>query len=393
MNVACPPRLRTDLCEPFPGFSGGSREEHFSAAPEADWHLIGQFNKQDTMRTIPVGGGPFTVGRDAENSLCIPNPTVSSRHAELRVEAGRIVIRDLESRNGTFLNGHRLQEPTAASEGDVVQFGTAVFKLMCGSYELMNMTASHDVEDDAHALVQFNRMVFERAVVPHYQPIVDVETIRPVGYEVLGRSPLFGLESAAGMFRAAGQSRSEISLSESLRAEGVRAAAILPEEDELFLNTHPLEVGRARLLRSMAALRREWPDRPITLEIPEAAGERRVLWELQADLCVLDIGLACEGFSGEEDRLAGLLELRPDFVKFHMPLLRNIHRAPADRREAVAAAVRRLREAEVSPIALGIETQAEHDACREIGFELAQGYFYGKPVPATSLDARKRSEE
>ncbi len=71
----------------------------------------------------PPGGNLLTIGR-ADSDIVLRQPLVSRRHAELTWEGTRHVIRDLGSRNGTWVNGARIagQRPLAA--GDVVQIGT-----------------------------------------------------------------------------------------------------------------------------------------------------------------------------------------------------------------------------------------------------------------------------
>jgi len=54
---------------------------------------------------IELTDGVYEVGRSAPADILIPIPTVSSRHALLRVEANRVYATDLNSTNGTVING------------------------------------------------------------------------------------------------------------------------------------------------------------------------------------------------------------------------------------------------------------------------------------------------
>ena len=71
-----------------------------------------------------VGLAPFEVGRDSESGLVLPDPEVSRRHARLESRDGIIFVRDLESSNGTFLNGERVREPIEVRVGDEIDMGT-----------------------------------------------------------------------------------------------------------------------------------------------------------------------------------------------------------------------------------------------------------------------------
>ena len=82
-------------------------------------------------RRFPLTGRPgFIAGRELSCTLPILDPAVSRRHAELRVtEAGTVEVQDLESRNGTWVNGARVQRATVAP-GDTLAFGTVTFTLV-----------------------------------------------------------------------------------------------------------------------------------------------------------------------------------------------------------------------------------------------------------------------
>ncbi|HID55619.1 TPA: FHA domain-containing protein [Candidatus Poribacteria bacterium] len=75
---------------------------------------------------LPLSGeADLVIGRGAEADIRIPDTSrkLSRKHAALRFEEGRIMILDLESTNGTFLNGRRIQS-APISEGDVIRMGS-----------------------------------------------------------------------------------------------------------------------------------------------------------------------------------------------------------------------------------------------------------------------------
>jgi len=71
----------------------------------------------------------LVVGRAVTSDVPIYDPTVSRRHAELSIRDGGVHVLDLGSANGTFVNGTRITDTTAA-EGDIVTFGKAAFKVL-----------------------------------------------------------------------------------------------------------------------------------------------------------------------------------------------------------------------------------------------------------------------
>ncbi len=67
---------------------------------------------------------PLTIGRDKSVELVLTDPEVSRRHARLETQGGIVFVRDLESSNGTFLNGRRLRSAIETREGDTIDVGT-----------------------------------------------------------------------------------------------------------------------------------------------------------------------------------------------------------------------------------------------------------------------------
>lgn len=82
-----------------------------------------------TMQTLAAG--ETAIGRDARAGLVLDDARISRRHALLVRDEARVMLTDLASRNGTFLNGRRLgAAPEVLAPGDVVKVGdfTLVFE-------------------------------------------------------------------------------------------------------------------------------------------------------------------------------------------------------------------------------------------------------------------------
>ncbi len=76
----------------------------------------------DGERRIPIEG-ELTLGRVEDAGLVIDDPEISRTHAVITQTAEGIEIRDLSSLNGTWVNGERINAPTALTPGDVVKIG------------------------------------------------------------------------------------------------------------------------------------------------------------------------------------------------------------------------------------------------------------------------------
>ena len=80
------------------------------------------------MKEVPVGSRPVTIGRSPDNDLPVDNLAVSNYHAKIYFEAGRMVIEDLDSLNGTFVNDLRVERATL-HDGDNIHIGKQKIKV------------------------------------------------------------------------------------------------------------------------------------------------------------------------------------------------------------------------------------------------------------------------
>lgn len=92
--------------------------------------------------------GDTLFGRDPAAGVLIDHPSVSRRHASLSVGAGGAVLRDLGSRNGTFLNGRRVEGPVKIDSGAVIGLGpiTLTLVVLPAPASTQSVSASHTAD-------------------------------------------------------------------------------------------------------------------------------------------------------------------------------------------------------------------------------------------------------
>jgi EAL domain-containing protein (putative c-di-GMP-specific phosphodiesterase class I) len=78
------------------------------------------------------------------------------------------------------------------------------------------------------------------------------------------------------------------------------------------------------------------------------------------------------------------------YLKFDIELVREIDRASKERKRMLASLVRIVNDLGIASLAEGVESEAEHDACREMGFDFAQGFYYGKAALANEFKGSLR---
>ncbi len=76
---------------------------------------------------------PFIIGRGSECHLVLPERQVSRQHAILTQEGGKYTLHDLDSKNGTHLNGRQVKGQAPLNDGDEIQIALAVKLVFVGS--------------------------------------------------------------------------------------------------------------------------------------------------------------------------------------------------------------------------------------------------------------------
>ncbi len=322
------------------------------------------------------------------NSLCLTDATVSGIHAELKIVNGELILNDLGSTNGTLLNGHRVTDTEVLHDGDVVHFGLVIFsvektvEVLSSSGGFGSKTCVASMHEDAVLYQGFDRLLNQPHINPHFQPIVTLGNVETIGYEILVRSNIEGLESPDKIFKIAAMRMAEARLSEVCRSEGLLSAIQLHPSSRYFVNTHATELETPRLIQSLKELRDDFPSMAIVLEINEAAiTSVKYLTELIASLKDLNIELAFDDFGAGQARLIELFEVPPKYLKFDLSFVRGLETASKLHRASVRALINMVHDLDVVALAEGVETQKQVEICTELGFDMAQGYFFGRPNP------------
>lgn len=352
------------------------------------WYLEGELTDGKKW-VVPLDPLPFVIGRHKTCGLSLLPKNISRKHAEFYVDVDSLVLKDLGSTNGTYVNHKRINAPSRLKTGDVIHFGTLEFDVRrrdvddraSGESTMLHMSAGPksytQYSDD------FREMMEQRAVVPYFQPIIKLPTFSTIGYEVLGRAFFKKLPSnPIELFKIASILGCEGQLSEVFRYEGVRAGLSMVGSPNLFLNSHPVEMYKINLLQSLTKVRKIAPALPITIEINEkAVSDLTLMKQLRVALNDLNIGLAYDDFGAGQARFIELIDVPPDYLKFDIALISKINKAPPRFQKMVASLVKMAKDLDIDTVAEGVETKEECEVCREIGFDYAQGYYFGKPSP------------
>jgi EAL domain-containing protein (putative c-di-GMP-specific phosphodiesterase class I) len=151
----------------------------------------------------------------------------------------------------------------------------------------------------------------------------------------------------------------------------------------VFINIHPLEMRLPSLLaRTLGDVVRKRPGLTIVAEMNESAiADPAEMHDFRQSLKDVGVKLAYDDFGVGRTRLLELVQAPPDYLKFDRSLIHGIHKAQNQLREMVASLIRFVRDVGIVCIAEGVEEEAEAAVCYDLGFQAAQGYLFGKPVP------------
>ena len=99
-----------------------------------DWYLIVSTSAEVRSRVVPLSdGADIVIGRVSTCNVEIDHEAVSRRHAVLRRRGDDVVVEDLESRNGTLVNGTPITGPRRVTAGDTVAIGPASVVVACAT--------------------------------------------------------------------------------------------------------------------------------------------------------------------------------------------------------------------------------------------------------------------
>jgi len=109
----------------------------------------------DEAREIVVDRYPFVIGRRSDNDCALPLAFVSRRHCQFILAESQVLVQDLESHNGTFVNGQRASLPLPIHNGDEIYLGPCGFRVVMPA-------ARHETADATHGPTREDEAVMDR---------------------------------------------------------------------------------------------------------------------------------------------------------------------------------------------------------------------------------------
>jgi EAL domain-containing protein (putative c-di-GMP-specific phosphodiesterase class I) len=357
-------------------------------AASGDWYLEESIDDGD-LRRVEINVFPFRIGRVPDLELRIRSASVSRLHAELTQVGDKLLVRDLGSSNGTFVNRQRVDGVAPLRMGDVLHVGSVELRLRREESGVDELGITQLLEGELSSRLpngtrEFYELLSTGAVAASLQPIVEAGSRACHGYELLGRGVHAGLPAdPTGLFDLAESLGMAADLSELFRRQGLEAISEGFGATRVFINTHPHELlAEERLFSELRRLRGVYPDAHLVLEIHErAVVDSEAMVRIGHLLADLDMPLAYDDFGAGQARLKELVRFPPDYLKFDSSMVLGLAEASEARGSLIALLLGLTRDLGILTIAEGIESEADALACVDAGFDLLQGFHVGRPGP------------
>ena len=104
------------------GANPGTKQDGFGA----ELVIMDESDEARRVRLRPAG---HVVGRSSDADIAVEDPYASEFHARVGIQDEKVVVHDLGSTNGTYVNGRRVTNPTTISRGDTVQIGKTTLEV------------------------------------------------------------------------------------------------------------------------------------------------------------------------------------------------------------------------------------------------------------------------
>ncbi len=339
---------------------------------------------------------PFVVGRDESADFTVDSSRVSRRHIVLDRQDGQFVLRDLESTNGTYVNGKRISE-TVLADGDVVVMADFEMTFYGGNTsarvsatQVMTEPVSGGATDSGDLIVQVRRLheaLTHRSINARFQPLVMLENGEVFGLEAvreLGELP--GQGRAMESFLCGTECRLTERIHQQHRLLSVEQAAQLNERIHLFLGLQVSEVSAEFLPDSLDRLSDVVTHRhQLVAQIPETAVcDIPYFRQFLQGLRDRDIKIAYDNFCGGPSQVASWQAVPPDFLKLSSSLVQGINRASGGWRN-VQSLIQAARDLGCAPVATGVGDKADAHCLAELGCLYGQGEYFGAAQPISAF--------
>jgi diguanylate cyclase (GGDEF)-like protein len=374
-------------------------------------HLVGDLLLVKVARLLSdLAPPPAVIGRLGGDEFAILLPDSEARCDEVAqslaqtvldrlrrpVDLGGPMVRVGASIGIALLNAANPSPTEAMRHADIAMYSAK--RAGRGQWRRFEPALDQEIQRRKWLRTELERDLAKGLITPHFQPLVTLErTPRVIGVEALARwrHPQEGFIPPDEFIAVA----EDYGLIGELGREILRASCreALPWRDLILsVNLSPVQFLQADLIQQVRDILEEtgFPPERLQLEITE----RVLLRHFDDAKTTLDaframgVRLALDDFGTGYSSLKYLDAFRFDVIKIDKGFVANLlHNT--DVQAIVAAIVNLGRTINASVLAEGIETEQQAELLRAIGCDRAQGYLFGRPMPAAQLSVRLKQAQ
>lgn len=281
----------------------------------------------------PIDQLPCDIGRSSRCALPLDFDRISRQHARFEDNPDGLLLIDLDSTNGTFVNHERISSPTLVRAGDSIHFANHAFSLQyrqpSGSTLRMDQPAQRRGAGETVIgftaqptgfpvqAPEFFEMLNDEQVVALQQPLKTAGGML-YGFALRGSSGHSQLSAdSAKLFALAEKLGEEVRLAEMVRRICIEQAERAGLQSSLFIEAHPVELEEPDVLvDDLLGLANRYRHLALVLEVPLAiASIDDVLQKLRPQLAAREIEICGRGADAEELANIGALGAHLDYVQ------------------------------------------------------------------------------
>ncbi len=227
----------------------------------------------------------------------------------------------------------------------------------------------------------FNTLIKSKKIQTHYQPIVELNSKKIIGYEALTRSLQPELFTDTTLLFALARKANKIKeLDQICVDQALKSAQSLKPDQKLFLNLNPETLLDPAIMKNLFSFKGVIGFKNIVIEVTEQSILRSFLKMREAleELRGQGVSVAIDDVGGGAVSLRDVALLKPDYIKFDRSLMRQID-ASTTKQQIVLSMILFSNGIGATTAAEGIETKKEYQTLLMCGIALGQGYFFAKP--------------
>jgi EAL domain-containing protein (putative c-di-GMP-specific phosphodiesterase class I) len=333
---------------------------------------------------------PFSIGRNDTTNLPINSTRVSREHAVIVRGGNTYRIRDLDSTNGTLVNGQRIDEATL-SDGDIVVIADVEFTFFSGLAQTPRKTVTQVIgfresnsaglktQDLVRSLRRLQETVLQGSQSLIRRPVFELTTNKAIGIETTANSGVVGIDAAETEHSVLG---AHPRLSRRLRETFLLLAAEAAQDPSLKLflplEAADLDPGAAEHYLDLLAATKELGS--VVLEFPDSAvNDIAYFQELYGRLRSRSVLLCYADFAGGKAQLEVHRKMPPDYLKLSKSFTRSVLK-DSDRQAQLQTLLGNCRRNGCEVIAPEVEEGSQGQLLIRLGC----GYGVGEAVQAAT---------